>query len=61
MSKHPWSDELQAFLNSHPTFDDMDRDLDALPPSVARELCILLTVYEVLQDAVRDGYLERVR
>jgi hypothetical protein len=61
MSDHPWSNELQAFLDTHPTHDDILRDLDSLPDAVARELFILLTVQEILGDAVRDGYLKRVK
>lgn len=57
---HPWSDELQRFIDSHPTADDMLRDLDSLPESVMVELYKYLMVIEVLEDAVRDSYLERV-
>jgi hypothetical protein len=56
----PWSNELQAFLDTHSTFDSMLPDIDALPESVARELCIYLTTQEVLGDLERDGYIRHV-
>ncbi len=58
---YPWSDELQAFLDSHPTLADMERDFESLPDSVVYELHRLLTVHEILEDAVRDGYLRRIK
>ena len=61
MSDHPWSNALQTFLDTHPTIDDMLRDLESLPESVCRELWLYLTVREILEDAVHDGCLERVR
>ncbi len=63
MSKHPWSDELQAFLEAHSnsTPDDIQRDMGSLPESVVFELYRYLTVREVIEDAVRDGYLERIK
>jgi hypothetical protein len=56
----PWSNELQAFLDTHKTFDAMLPDIDTLPESVARELVIYLRVQEVLGDLERDGYIRQV-
>jgi hypothetical protein len=57
---HPWSDELQTFLETHPTLADIERDYESLPESVGLELYRFLTVHEILADAVRDGYLIRL-
>jgi hypothetical protein len=61
MSDHPWSNELQAFLDAHSTRAEMLRDLDSLPDSVTREFYIYLTTVEVLGDLEREGYLERIK
>src|ERR1700675_3099043 len=61
VSDHPWSDELQAYLASHPTLAEHERDLDSLSESACRELWLLLKTHEVLEELVREGYLERVR
>lgn len=58
---HWTSIELQAFLVTHPTYTDMLRDLDSLPPGVASELMRFLWLYEVMCDLEREGYVTRVR
>ena len=54
------SKEVQAFLDTHPTLAEIERDLGTLSEGAMQELCIKLSVLEILHDLEREGYIRRV-